>query len=87
MFREDSQIDFAKENVILNVSLRSSLPSPFTFHFKTDTVSLCVNYMYLLKIKSKIKPRPVGLCYTSSVYRRSGTSLYSLLIDTKFLRG
>ena len=37
MFREDSQIDFAKENVILNVSLRPSLPPACTFHFKTDS--------------------------------------------------
>ena len=39
-------------------------------------VSLCVNY--LLKITSKIKPRPVDMCYTSGVYRPSGTSLYWL---------
>ena len=36
MFREDSQIDFAKENVILNVSLRLPQPSACTLHFKTD---------------------------------------------------
>ena len=37
MFREDSKIDFAKEDVILNVSLRPSLPPGCTFHFKTDS--------------------------------------------------
>ena len=36
MFWEDSQIDFAKENVILNVSLRPLPPSVCTAHFKTD---------------------------------------------------
>ena len=41
MFREDSQIDFAKDNVILNVSLRPSLPSACTFHFKTDSQFMC----------------------------------------------
>ena len=35
MFREDSQIDFAKENVILNISLRPPPPSVCTVHFKT----------------------------------------------------
>ena len=39
-------------------------------------VSLCVNY--LLKIMSKIKPKPVGLCYASSVYWWLGNSLYWL---------
>ena len=82
MFREDSQIDFAKENVILNVSLRPSLLSACTFHFKTDS-QLCVNYMYLLKIPSKIKPRPVGLCYTNCVYRRTWTWLW--WFETKLL--
>ena len=66
MFREDSQIDFAKENFILNVSLRPSQSSACTFHLKS-IVSLCVNYyMYLLKIPSKIKPMPVGLCYQTA---------------------
>ena len=37
MFREDSQIDFAKENVILNVSLRPLLPPACTFHIKTNS--------------------------------------------------
>ena len=37
MSREGSQIDFAKENVILNVSLRPSLPPSCTFHFKIDS--------------------------------------------------
>ena len=41
MFREDSQIDFAKENVILNVSLRPSLPSACTLQFKTDGQFMC----------------------------------------------
>ena len=42
MFREYSQIDFAiKENVILNVSLRPSLTSGCTFHFKTDSQFMC----------------------------------------------
>ena len=41
MFREDSQIDFAKENVILNVSLRPSLRFACTFHFKTDSQFMC----------------------------------------------
>ena len=41
MFREDSQIDFAKENVILNVSLRPSLPSACIFHFKTESQLMC----------------------------------------------
>ena len=49
MFREDSKINFAEENII---------PSACTFHFKTNS-QLCVNY--LLKITSKIKRRPVGL--------------------------
>ena len=31
MFREDSQIDFAKENVILNVSLRPTACLYFSF--------------------------------------------------------
>ena len=78
-FREDSQIDFAKENVILNVSLRPSLPSAFILKL---IVSLCVNY--LLKITSKIKPRPVGLCYTNGVYRRSGNVIS--VIDTKLYK-
>ena len=42
-------------------------------------VSLCVNY--LLKITSKIKHRPVDLCYTSGIYRRSGMSLYWLTLS------
>ena len=37
MFRKDPQIDFAKENVILKVSLRPSLPPACTFHFKTNS--------------------------------------------------
>ena len=37
MSRKDSQIDFAKQNVILNNSLRHSLPPACTFHFKTDS--------------------------------------------------
>ena len=42
MFRKDSQIDFAEENVILNVqSLRPSLPSACTFHFETDSQFMC----------------------------------------------
>ena len=41
MFREDSQTDFAKENVILNVSLRPSLLSACTFHFKTYSQFMC----------------------------------------------
>ena len=61
-----TQIDFAMENVILNVSLRPSLPSSCTVLFiLKPIVSLCVNY--LLKMTSKIKPRPVGVCYTSGI--------------------
>ena len=41
MFREDSQIDFAKENLDLNVSLRPSLPSACTSHFKTNGQFMC----------------------------------------------
>ena len=41
MFREDSKIDFAKENVILDISLRPSLPSACTFHFKTNSQFVC----------------------------------------------
>ena len=41
MFREDSQIDFVKENVILNISLRPSLPSACTFYFKADSQFMC----------------------------------------------
>ena len=37
MSREDSQIDFAKENVIVNASVRPSLPPVCTFHFKIDS--------------------------------------------------
>ena len=47
MFREDSQIDFAKENVILNISLRLSLPPACTFYFKTDSqfvLTTCYRY-------------------------------------------
>ena len=40
-FREDSQIGFAKENVILNVSLRPPLPSACTLHLKTDGQFMC----------------------------------------------
>ena len=47
--------------------------------FYKPIVSLCVNY--LLKITSKIKPRPVGLSYTSSIYRQSGMSLYWLTLS------
>ena len=36
MFREDSQIYFAKKNIILNVSLRPPPPSACTLNFKTD---------------------------------------------------
>ena len=41
MFREDSQIDFPKENVILNVSLRPPPPSACALHFKTDSQFMC----------------------------------------------
>ena len=41
MFREDSQIDFTKENVILNVSLRPPPPSACTLHFKTYNQFIC----------------------------------------------
>ena len=44
IFREDSQIDFAKENVILNVSLRRPLPpSACTLHFKLIISLVSVN--------------------------------------------
>ena len=36
MFREDSQIDLALENVIVKLSLRLPPPSACTLHFKTD---------------------------------------------------
>ena len=39
-------------------------------------ISLCASY--LLKVTSKIKPTPVGLCYTNDGYQQSGTSLYCL---------
>ena len=39
MFGEDSQIDFAKENAILNVSLRPSLPP---------------NYLLKIRVKSSL---------------------------------
>ena len=49
MFREDSQIDFAKESAILNVSLR---PPPSVLSILNPIVSLkCVNQ--LLKITRK----------------------------------
>ena len=41
MFREDSQIDFAKKNVILDISLGPSLLSTYTFHFETDSQFMC----------------------------------------------
>ena len=52
MFKEDSQIDFAKENVILNVSLRPSLPPGCTFHFSFHSV--CVNYLLKIRVKSSL---------------------------------
>ena len=41
MFREDLEIDFAKENVILNVSLRPPPLSACTLHFKTNNQFMC----------------------------------------------
>ena len=72
MFREDSQI-LLRKGIILKVSLRPPPQSAYIPYFK-PMVSLCVNY--LLKIMSKIKPKPVGLCYKNGIYRRSRTSLY-----------
>ena len=71
MFKEGSQIDFAEENVSLNVSLR---PPPPVLLILKPIDSLCV--YYLLKIMSKIKSKPVGLCYTNGIYQQSGMSLY-----------
>ena len=36
MFGEDSQINFAEENILLNVSLIPLPPPVFTIHSKTD---------------------------------------------------
>ena len=35
-FREDSQINFAEENVLLNISLRPLQPPACTVHPETD---------------------------------------------------
>ena len=43
MSREGSQVDFAKENVILNVSLRPPPPSTCTLHFNSIINLKCVN--------------------------------------------
>ena len=74
MFKEDSQIEFARENIVLNVFLRPPPPSSVLSISKLIISLKCVNQ--LLKITHKIKPRPVGLCYANGVDRLSGTSLY-----------
>ena len=79
MFREDSQIIFAEENVLLNFSLRPLLPPAYMIHSNINNqLKMC-----WLDVITDDKLSPVGICYVNGVDWRLGMSL---LIDIKFVQ-